>query len=879
MSINSTEATIIKRDSIVEKVRRFLFGDDIFISYSRVDSTYALSLANGLTKRNLSCFLDQWGTPPGETLPDELIKTIKKCSTMVLIGSKNAADSENVGLEVKEFLETNRPIIPITFVEDEQITNIPEDFNKQNLTGTLEQSTWYPLIKGIAKTTEVLSALKTRTPSENVILRIVNSVEFRSRSRRLRKTFYTTLGAIIVLLALAGILFNRVIEAKNQAQDNADNATNLAANKTEEANRASILANTEANRAKSETNRANEQANIANTKQKEADKATESANNAKKLADEKNKLALAKTKLADEKTKLADLETKRANEETQKVEQAKIETEKAKQEEVIAKAEANKQQKIGTALQLANNSQSFLKREPEKIIESISFAKDSVKIMSDLGIPSLESDTALRESMALLPNFQDKITFNQNTKISALSPNGKFLAILTRENDVNLYESSNSSKIVKSIPSELILEGTETIAVDNDANYIATSSGRKVRRFCQTCEIKYQDFKVTSSPKGDEKVEDKISALTISPDGNYIAVLLIYFDALGSELPTGNSATIGFWEADRQSEMMEFGEELDMSMHSIAFSSSGNMLAVGGVKRSAFTVRVGSVAIWDLSELKFETLSERFFTSPTIRQIDDGNVTAIAISSNETYATVSDKMTSVWKLDLLNSVSTPLAIIPKVKDIKNISFNSNGKVLKIEKTISDENSNQSHIELEIWDSQGYQEVLQNEFNYKITSLMFEKDDNSLIVEEEYNALYVWDFKKGTKERFDTADNFENKESISAERKEYYLNILKPGGKPTTIVSSFNGRYVGFGYSNGTLKVFEVISKTEMLRLQNDGVVSLIAFDQNNEYIAITVEKTTPNQLDDRHLLKVIFLQPKNLIIEAENRLNKLPKKN
>lgn len=35
---------------------------------------------------------------------------------MVLVGSKNAADSENVGLEVKEFLETNRPIIPITFL-------------------------------------------------------------------------------------------------------------------------------------------------------------------------------------------------------------------------------------------------------------------------------------------------------------------------------------------------------------------------------------------------------------------------------------------------------------------------------------------------------------------------------------------------------------------------------------------------------------------------------------------------------------------------------------------------------------------------------------------------------------------------------------------
>jgi hypothetical protein len=381
MSINSTEATIIKRDSIVEKVRRFLFGDDIFISYSRVDSTYALSLANELTKRNLSCFLDQWGTPPGETLPDELIGTIKKCSTMVLIGSKNASDSENVGLEVKEFLETNRPIIPISFVADEVITNVADDFNKQNLTGTLEQSTWYPLIKGIAKTTEVLSALKTRTPSENVILRIVNSVEFRSRSRRLRKTFYTTLGAIIVLLVLAGILFNQVIDAKNQAQDNANKATKLADDKTEEANRASILANTESNRAKAETNRANEQANIANTKQKEADKATELANNAQNLADEKNQLALAKTKLADEQTKIADLETKRADKEKEKADEQTRRAENAKEEATLANDRAIQQEKQAKS-NLAENYYNIAQTEsllnPVRAIPWIQKAIDTI---------------------------------------------------------------------------------------------------------------------------------------------------------------------------------------------------------------------------------------------------------------------------------------------------------------------------------------------------------------------------------------------------------------------------------------------------------------------------------------------------------------------
>ena len=76
MTNDSDSLIISRKDSIIEKIRRFLFGDDIFISYSRVDSTYALTLANELTKRKLSCFLDQWGTPPGEKLPKELIDTL-----------------------------------------------------------------------------------------------------------------------------------------------------------------------------------------------------------------------------------------------------------------------------------------------------------------------------------------------------------------------------------------------------------------------------------------------------------------------------------------------------------------------------------------------------------------------------------------------------------------------------------------------------------------------------------------------------------------------------------------------------------------------------------------------------------------------------------
>ena len=227
MTANSNTATSGKKPFIVEKSRRFLFGDDIFISYSRVDSTYALALANELMKRNLSCFLDQWGTPPGKELPKDLLDTIKRCSTMVLIGSKNAAESENVGKEVKEFLETKRPIIPITFVDEKLLDNTSENFNPQNLVGTLEQAEWYPVITGIAKTTEVLSALETRKPSENVILRIVNAIDFRTQRKRLSNTLLTSIGLFIILLLLGGLLAWFALSKTNELAKTEEKLTNI----------------------------------------------------------------------------------------------------------------------------------------------------------------------------------------------------------------------------------------------------------------------------------------------------------------------------------------------------------------------------------------------------------------------------------------------------------------------------------------------------------------------------------------------------------------------------------------------------------------------------------------------------------------------------
>lgn len=417
MSSNSDDLVIPERDSVVEKLRRFLFGDDIFISYSRVDSTYALSLANELTKNKLSCFLDQWGTPPGEELPKELINTIKRCSTMVLIGSKNAADSDNVGLEVKEFLETDRPIIPITFVADHLLVDTPDDSNRQNLTGTLEQAIWYSLIAGIAKTTEVLSALKSRKPSENVILRIVNAAEFRSRSKRLRKTFFATLGCVVLLSVIGFITFlflSNQVKAANKDRFDAETNANLAKEGL-----------SKAQQELSNTNKSLENA-TASLKDKEG-QLTNANIDLKNAATERKKV---ESRLTQTKQDLATAETQT------KIEQAKAL--RAEDQRIKAEEETNKQKQETqkyTAINYFNTAQKLSSIDADR---SLLWAQESLKTLPK---------KADEQSLYKLRLLQLTRNVKENFINTAVTPDVDTLTIFSEKGNKAIIISKNILKV------------------------------------------------------------------------------------------------------------------------------------------------------------------------------------------------------------------------------------------------------------------------------------------------------------------------------------------------------------------------------------------------------------------------------------------------
>lgn len=167
---------------------RLLFGDDIFISYSRSDgSHYATGLADELTKRNFSCFIDQLGAAPDKDLPADLTRKIANSTMCVVVGTPRALNSQFVRREVEQFKKTKRTIIPIYF-------------------DTPQPSSLDSVIPGLACASEAEDALARGNPSPPVISHIEKAFSYTRRQQRMRRLALGTVAFVILLIAGASVI-------------------------------------------------------------------------------------------------------------------------------------------------------------------------------------------------------------------------------------------------------------------------------------------------------------------------------------------------------------------------------------------------------------------------------------------------------------------------------------------------------------------------------------------------------------------------------------------------------------------------------------------------------------------------------------------------
>jgi hypothetical protein len=172
------------------KIKKAIFGYDIFISYSRMDGLdYAYAVAQYFMKKGYECYIDQLtSVMPGKELPPNIKDAVKRSTAFVLIGSDGTHLSEPIANEIDLFLNDNKnkPLIPIT-IEGSINTN----------------ATWYNKILGLPLIEETKQNLQNAVPAADVLNRIENSLTFKKKSKKLRQT---SISILIIGILLSGFL-------------------------------------------------------------------------------------------------------------------------------------------------------------------------------------------------------------------------------------------------------------------------------------------------------------------------------------------------------------------------------------------------------------------------------------------------------------------------------------------------------------------------------------------------------------------------------------------------------------------------------------------------------------------------------------------------
>jgi hypothetical protein len=84
-----------------------------FISYSRVNSDFAVRLAKDLKKAGLDIWFDQLDIPTGARWDDEIEKALDKSETFLIILSSESIQSQNVKDEIGYAVDAGKHILPV----------------------------------------------------------------------------------------------------------------------------------------------------------------------------------------------------------------------------------------------------------------------------------------------------------------------------------------------------------------------------------------------------------------------------------------------------------------------------------------------------------------------------------------------------------------------------------------------------------------------------------------------------------------------------------------------------------------------------------------------------------------------------------------------
>lgn len=661
------------------KFLQALGADDIFISYTRLDaSTYAAGLADELTQLGFSCFIDRLGTDPNKDLPDTLRRKIRSCSMLVVVGTPRAAARETIEQEIREFLATGRTSI------------VPVDFGD-----AIYDARWYPLVEGIAPEPELNpNALNDGDPSDSVVSRIKKQFNYRRRDERLRRVTRRTAAVLVFLIIgiVAAVLFSR------QQLWLAREAMKLASRAEVEAN----AALSRAVAAQSEGLVAKLGAAVASADAAEQKRRAEDA-----------------TRDAEEKTRLAEEAAKRAEASEARAVVAQTRADAAQTRADTEQARAERQAAIAEVRAGANRSQNYLRRRPEDVRGSLSLALGALKTAERVGLRSADADSALRESLALLPLRRGRARLDDPKDI-AFSPDGLHYATVGA-GVLRVYATPGGDD-GDATP---LLKGRcecEAVALANGLTRAAV-----VLSFGRGFEI--LDLKDNSrsrrlpSVKGARR-ETIASArrLALSPGGRYLALYENEGEGEGRHgkllvLDTESGKPVRVYDDDVHGEgpVKDIASEptgrLNTLITDIAFGPTGDLAIVG----NRLGTPEGRAVIWRLNADADATGASRALTTDSFNDYEvipqEQGLIAVAPGADETYFATAK---GVWKRPAWQTRFDPVARIPaptgaSFSYVYRMAFRPGGRSLALGRSSLNRSGEEQTSEMivEVWEAAGH----------------------------------------------------------------------------------------------------------------------------------------------------------------------------
>lgn len=377
---------------------------------------------------------------------------------------------------------------------------------------------------------------------------------------------------------------------------------------------------------------------------------------------------------------------------------------------------AGEERAIADSRSLANRSQILLRQHPEALPRALELAVSAMNESSAIGVHGVEADSALRESLALLPRLRSSEKYDRGAAV-AFSPDGRHFAMLSSDNKLRIYDALSQAPLQARKPLRDIDCECSAVALSSGLAYAAAVTAKGIQVF------DLQD----GAHSHLVKIESGVSAekIALSPGGRYLA---LSFDE-GEDV--GRLSKVMVLET-AHGKLIKTLDDLHMLIHDIEFGPGGNLAAggkYGSLQAGRFT---GRVILWHLqppvSRAEQELTDASFDDVEVIPQ--QGEVNAVVPGTDRTYFATDS---GVWKRLSGRMDYEPIARFPYVRDFPStswvgpISFGPDGQSLVLARAIRtiDQGSNDLDEDvLEVWDLPGHWDLAHAFQPEEVTSVSF-----------------------------------------------------------------------------------------------------------------------------------------------------------